>query len=102
MFKRFYAYFILIFLFAFAQIGAASHEISHLKDLSHPSKQDQNNHQNQCEQCLSFAKVASGLSTHAFIFIAPKIGFQKDLTTDVAVVSRASFYFSARAPPQIA
>jgi hypothetical protein len=102
MFKRFSAYFILIFLFAFAQIGAASHEISHLKDLSHTSKQDQNTHQNQCEQCVSFAKVASGLIGHVFIFIAPEIGFQKDLTTNVIAVSLVSFYFSARAPPQIA
>jgi hypothetical protein len=81
MFKRFSIHLALIFLFAFAQIGAVTHSISHVNDeakhnkTSHsqqnsskqdPSKQDSSTHSEQCTQCLSFAQIASGAQAQCF------------------------------------
>jgi hypothetical protein len=101
MLKRFTLNFVLIFLFAFAQIGAVTHEISHIDDLLKHSQQDQNTHSEQCEQCLSFAKIAGGLQSQTFVFSLLETEFfpatfhhNNDSTlTHTAYAARAPPYF---------
>jgi len=101
MFKRFAVHFVLIFLFAFVQIGAATHEISHAADITKQSQQDKNTHGEQCQQCISFAQVAGGIASQAFVL--PVI-----CASSISAVSNYSHYssylhtaYAARAPPQI-
>lgn len=106
MLQRYALHFALIFLFAFAQIGVAAHEISHFTDTNQHSQQDPKTQSKQsvaeqCAQCLSYAKVASGLGLSVFEFPAivphpvaicsPSFSFQS------AILSA----YAARAPPQI-
>lgn len=100
MFKRFAVHFVLISLFAFVQIGAATHEISHVADITKQSQQDKNTHGEQCPQCISFAKVAGGIASQAFVLPAVSASF-------ISAVSNYSHYssylhtaYAARAPPQ--
>ena len=106
MLQRYIIHFALIFLFVLAQIGVATHGISHLSEAVQHSQQDsksQSKHSAsaQCEQCISFAKIASAL--HLSAFIIPLTNSE----VIVAVLHVSSFesqfrgaYF-ARAPPQI-
>lgn len=106
MLQRYMIHFVLILLFAFAQMGVATHEISHLADANQHSQQDpksQSKHTSaeQCEQCINFAKVANGLQLSAFVI--PTIN--SDAITAVSHFSNFTSHFSsaysARAPPQI-
>jgi hypothetical protein len=109
MFKRFPVHLALIFLFAFAQIGAVTHSFSHVNDhakhnkTSHsqqdPSKQDKSSHSEQCEQCLSFAKIAGGLQSQTFVFSLLETEFFPatfHLNNDSSLTHAA---YAARAPP---
>jgi len=101
MLQRYAIHLALIFLFAFTQVGVATHEISHLTDISHHSQQDKKTPAEQCAQCISYAEVASGLELSAFII--PVIS--------TSLIATSSHFFSfqpylntvyaARAPPQI-
>ncbi len=103
MLQRFVIHFALIFLFAFTQMGVVTHEISHLTDASQQAPKSQSKHSNteQCEQCINYAKVASGLALSTFEI--PVIN--ADLTTVAQQFSsfQSAFIsaFAARAPPQI-
>ena len=99
MLRRFFAIFGLIFLFAFAQIGLVSHQISHLTESSQPSKQDQNTHSIQCAQCIGYAKAVDFYAVTPFLFTPVKIGISKPLSIHLLATLRFVFYFSARAPP---
>ncbi len=101
MFKRLFIHVGLIFLFAFVQMGVVTHEISHIEDLVTHSKQDQNTHSEQCEQCISFAKIAGGLVSQSFnlpILPASFIGSTQFLTQ---TSSQSHTAYSARAPPYL-
>ena len=120
MFKRFSIHVALIFLFAFAQIGAVTHEISHVEDLTKhsqqsqnnldpsqqsqnnldPSKQDQNTHNEQCPQCISFAKIAGGLVTQSFVFPTLQISFIVSAQLLAQPTPNYHTAYAARAPPQ--
>lgn len=102
MFKRFVANFALIFLFAFAQIGAIMHEISHYSDYVKHSQQDKNTNHNQCAQCISYAEVAGGLPAHVFTFVSSDATFFTRADYHQSFQSHLSTHYSARAPPQIA
>jgi hypothetical protein len=102
MFKRVSTVFALIFLFAFAQIGAITHEISHYSDYSQHSQQDKNTNHSQCAQCISYAEVAGGLPTQVFIFVSDDARFFTRSDYHQNFQSHLSTHYSARAPPQIA
>lgn len=104
MFKRLSIHVALIFLFAFAQMGAVTHEISHVKDLANhsqqdSSKQDQNSHTDQCAQCISFAKIAGGLPAQSFILPALQASFIASTPLSTPVSSQTHTAYAARAPP---
>jgi hypothetical protein len=116
MFKRFSIHLALIFLFAFAQIGAVTHSISHVNDeakhnkTSHsqqnsskqdPSKQDSSTHSEQCTQCLSFAQIASGTQSQPFVFHLAATKFTAPEFHQLSYSSRTYTAYAARAPPQI-
>ncbi len=102
MFKRFAVNFVLIFLFAFAQIGAVTHEIGHLSDFTKHSQQDKNTHGEQCKQCISYAEVASGLQSQAFVLPIVNASFIATSSYHFNSQSSLNTLYAARAPPQIA
>lgn len=106
MLQRYMVRFALIFLFAFTQMGVATHEISHLTDASQHSQQDPKSQSKQaaaeqCAQCLSYAKVASGLALSAFEI--PVTSANLTTVTDHFFSFQSAFtsVYAARAPPQI-
>lgn len=103
MLQRYLINFALIFLFAFAQIGVAAHEISHLSNKDQHSQQDsksKNTVAEQCAQCLSYAKVASGLQPTAFNL--PVVQAESTAITSYFsnFESTLCCAYGARAPPQ--
>jgi hypothetical protein len=99
-------HFALIFLFAFTQMGVATHEISHLTDANQHSQQDPKSQSKQaaaeqCSQCISYAKVASGLQLSAFEI--PVISADLTAVTGYFLSFQSAFSsaYVARAPPQI-
>jgi hypothetical protein len=101
MLQRLAIQFVLIFLFAFAQIGAATHEISHFADITKQSQQDKNTHGEQCTQCISFAKIASGIASQAFALPIICANFIRAADNDFNHPSYLHTAYAARAPPQI-
>ena len=111
MFKRFSIHVALVFLFAFAQIGAVTHEISHVEDLvkhsqqdpnkQDQSKQDKNTHSEQCAQCISFAKIASGLATQSFVIPTLEISYVRSTQLSTQPSSNPHTAYAARAPPYL-
>ena len=109
MFKRFAANFALIFLFAFAQIGAVTHGISHFNDYAKqnktrhsqqdPSEKSKSTHNEQCGQCISFAKIASGLASQSFALPILPAGFIGSTQLTTQVLSQTHTAYAARAPP---
>ena len=99
MFKRFAANFALIFLFAFAQVGAVTHEISHISDYTKHSQQDKNTHGEQCKQCISYAEVAGGLVGNTFVSPIINHHFIAEAHYHFSSHSFLNTPYSARAPP---
>ncbi len=100
MFKRLSIHIALVFLFAFAQIGAVTHEISHVEDnIKH--SQDQNTHSEQCEQCISFAKIAGGLVTQSFALPTLQASFIASIPLSTQPSSQRHTAYAARAPPSL-
>jgi hypothetical protein len=106
MLQRYMVHFALIFLFAFTQMGVATHEISHLTDANQHSQQDPKSQSKQaaaeqCSQCISYAKVASGLQLSAFEI--PVISADLTAVTGYFLSFQSAFSsaYVARAPPQI-
>ncbi|MGB7815348.1 MAG: hypothetical protein WBL28_03245 [Methylotenera sp.] len=100
MFKRFAVHFVLIFLFAFVQIGAATHEISHFADITKQSQHDKNSHSGQCTQCISFAKVAGGLQAQTFVLPIVNASFIATSSYHFSFQPHLNTAYAARAPPQ--
>ena len=114
MLHKFFIHFSLVILFAFTQMGVATHEISHLSDYNQSDYNQQNQHSNQqskqdkqspnhqCQQCISHADVESALAASAILLV-----FNQSLSAPVSD-SHSSFFnllnraYSARAPPQTA
>ena len=80
-------------------MGVVTHEISHLKDLTHHSQQDKNTTKHQCEQCIGHADIANGIPSQAVNFV-----FSHSVPT-IAIYVFSQFVeaqhhpYSARAPP---
>lgn len=89
----------LVLLFAITQIGATTHEISHLSNAAQQTQPDQHTSPDQCSQCLAYAQSAGG--TLVQTFTAPLI--QAHNVFSVALIFLASSTLSstyrARAPP---
>lgn len=98
MLQRFALQFLLIFLFAFAQIGVAAHEISHYSDAA-KHQQDQNTAAEQCAQCLAYAQVASGLQAQPFILPTVDAQFAASTHYFFNAITRQTAAYAARAPP---
>ncbi len=106
MFKRLSIHIALVLLFAFAQISAVTHEISHFKEVANhsqqsPSKQDQNTHSEQCEQCISFAKIAGGLVAQSFVLPVLQASFIASTPHSTQFLSQPHTAYAARAPPPL-
>lgn len=101
MFKRFSIHFALILLFAFAQVGAAVHGVSHVEDFATHSQDDKKSHSEQCTQCLSFAQIASGAQASPFVFNLATAEFSAPAFHQHHYSSLTHTAYAARAPPQI-
>jgi hypothetical protein len=101
MLQRFAIYFTLIFLFAFTQIGAAAHEVSHLSDYSKHQQQDKNSNNEQCAQCLGFAQMAGGLQSQPFVIPSNNAHFEATSSYYFNAQTSLLTAYTARAPPQI-
>lgn len=108
MLHRFFVHFSLVILFAFTQMGVATHEISHFSDLiqhSQPdskSKQDKQAPNHQCEQCISHADIESGLAASAFVFAVNQSVSVPVIEAYFSFLHIPYRAYSARAPPQTA
>ncbi|MEK9939523.1 MAG: hypothetical protein VW548_00890, partial [Methylotenera sp.] len=104
MLQRYLLNFVLIFLFAFAQIGVAAHEISHITNAEQHSQQQDGKSKNtvaeQCAQCLSYAKVASGLGSEAIALPSDSAEVVADTVYFSSFSSTLLCAYGARAPPQ--
>lgn len=100
MLKRFYVYFLLAFLFAIAQTGMVTHEISHIQELTQQSQPDKNHQGNEtCTLCISLAHAADALTQSPQCSLPPQASFTLSTAIVTAVsIGRVSIY-SARAPP---
>jgi hypothetical protein len=109
MFKRFSLHLALIFVFAFAQIGAVTHGISHFNDYAKQnktsqsqqdtSKQEQSTHSEQCGQCISFAKIAGGLVAQSYVFPTSQASFIGITQLQTQASTQTLSAYAARAPP---
>lgn len=104
MLQRYLLNFVLIFLFAFAQIGVAAHEISHITNgdqhTQHQQGKSKNTAAEQCAQCLSYAKVASGLASESLNLPNISVDFTADTVYVSSFTSTLLCAYGARAPPQ--
>jgi hypothetical protein len=89
----------LVLLFAFTQIGAATHEISHFSNATQQTQPDQHTSTDQCSQCLAYAQSAAGTLVHAFIVPLLEATFQLSTATAPSFSSATPAHYSARAPP---
>jgi hypothetical protein len=94
-------HFVIVFLFAVTQIGATTHEISHLSHASQQTQPDQHTSPDQCSQCLAYAQSASGALLQTFV--APLIQAQNLFSVTFAYLSLSTLSntYRARAPPVI-
>lgn len=100
MLQRFFVSLSLIFMFAFAQTGAALHEISHYADITAPIKQQNKApHSPICDKCISYGELAHALDSS---FVAPPVIvavqalFVSQAYTHTQTLHQA---YAARAPP---
>lgn len=106
MLQRYVIHLALVFLFAFTQMGVATHEISHLTDASQHTRQDsksQSKHSatEQCSQCISYAKIANALHSSSFTIPLSNSEFITTATDASSFESQFRSAYLARAPPQI-
>lgn len=98
MFKRLYSILCLIFLFAFSQQAAISHEISHIEDQVKHS-QSHKSDLNSCSQCVSFAKLQH-VNDSVFTFNLEEANhYVAFVSQSNSYQSISAIYFAARAPP---
>ncbi len=104
MLQRYLLNFVLIFLFAFAQIGVAAHEISHITNAEQHGQQQDGKSKNtvaeQCAQCLSYAKVANALGSESIALPSVKAVSADDTVYFSSFSSSLLCAYGARAPPQ--
>lgn len=101
MLQRVAIHLALILLFAFAQIGVVTHEIGHVAGTEKHSQQDKNTTAEQCKQCISYAKVASGLQLSNLEFPDFSHTLLAPAGNHTTFQSPQTTAYAARAPPQI-
>lgn len=106
MLQRLFIHLTLVLLFALTQIGVATHEISHITERSKHSQLDdkaqpKNTAAEQCAQCISYAKVASGVLPAITLALNHQSGPALTLSAHSTVQNSLSQPYAARAPPQI-
>lgn len=101
MLKRFYVYFLLSVLFAIAQTGIATHEISHIKELTQQSQPDKKQGNEPCTLCISLAHAAGALTQAPKWSLPPLNAFTPPIAAVFAVITSCVVVYSARAPPFI-
>jgi hypothetical protein len=89
----------LIVLFAFMQMGAVTHEISHYNAPTQQTHQDQHTAPDQCSQCIMVAHATSGVLANAVLALSNLAQFQLASSYSVQTTSALSVAYSARAPP---
>lgn len=99
MLQRAFIHLSLVLLFAFTQMGVATHEISHFTENSKQHQQDKNHHQNQCEQCIAFSHAANAPLAHSFVFNSTSTEQIFFADNPVSSISSLTTLYSARAPP---
>jgi hypothetical protein len=99
MLKRFYVYFLLAFLFAVAQTGIVTHEISHIKELTQHSQPDKKQGNEPCTLCISLAHAAGALTQSPQWSLPPQTSFILSTAVVIAVQTSRVAIYSARAPP---
>lgn len=106
MLQRLFIHLTLALLFAFTQIGVATHEISHFTDNAKHSQSDESSQQKstvaeQCAQCISYAKIASGILPTALVITISQTTLSETLSQHTLFQPYSSSPYAARAPPQI-
>jgi hypothetical protein len=96
----------LVLLFAFTQIGVATHEISHVTDNAKHTQSNENTQQKntvaeQCAQCISYAKIASGVLPTSLLGPINTVGLVETLSQHTSFQHYSSSPYAARAAPQI-
>ena len=99
MLQRVFIHLSLILLFAFTQIGVATHEISHLTSGTQQHHQDQNKSERQCEQCLSYSHAAVADLAPTFTFSVAPAEHIFTASVFTSTLSANPSFYSARAPP---
>jgi hypothetical protein len=100
MLQRIFLHLSLVFLFALTQLGVATHAISHLSEsIQQQHQQDQNSHESQCGQCISYSHAADTHSAQAFSFDVTPVKHIVAAKKPVNTSSVSSSFYSARAPP---
>lgn len=99
MLQRVFIHICLILLFAVTQMGAATHEISHLNDKQQQHQQDKNHQQNQCEQCLVLSHAANAPLAHSIVFVGTSTKQLYLAELKASAASCTATPYSARAPP---
>lgn len=99
MLHKLAAHIVLIVLFAFTQIGAATHEISHFSNATQQTQPDQHTSPDQCSQCLAYAQSAAGTLVQTFAIPPILAVFALPTTLTQHLSSATLAHYSARAPP---
>lgn len=107
MLQKIIIHFSLILLFALTQMGVATHEISHLtngKQHTQPIEKYNKNNKitEQCSQCISYAKIASGVLSLTTTILINQPGLITTTSAEISAQYQTSHPYFARAPPQIA
>jgi len=98
MLQRTFIHLSLILLFAFTQMGVATHELSHHIDEQH--QQDKNSHESQCEQCLSYSHAAGGTPlAYSFSFETPLSSNAFTASYAPSISTTYHQFYHVRAPP---
>ncbi len=100
MLKRYAIHFALVFLFAFTQMGLATHEISHVNEFNQHGQLDKKAAAEPCSQCLSYAQVASGLQSAGLNLASTGATCSENTLCHFTALSTSVSAYAARAPPQ--
>ena len=116
MFKRQFNLFVLLFAFAFAQIGMVMHEISHYADaktshryieqtqafqLGATQNNDQDSLNKPCTTCLAYSAIGHGHLVNNFVFNVAVFEQHYFLANENVHFTRHVSYYPARAPPSL-
>lgn len=99
MFQRTLTHLSLILLFAFTQMGVATHAISHLSETKQQQQQDKSSHESKCGQCISYSHAADTHSVPTFTFDVSPLKHTLVTNKVINTSSHAAYFYSARAPP---